>query len=45
MDDVVPRLAALEAALANADVELSTDLGGYAQTTSARAWRGTLRPL
>ena len=40
MDEVAPRLAAIEAVLANADVALSTDLGGYAQTTSARAWRG-----
>jgi hypothetical protein len=38
--DVEARLASVEAALANADADLSTDLGGLRETTSARLWRG-----
>jgi hypothetical protein len=34
------RLASVEAALANGDADLSTDLGGLRETTSARLWRG-----
>jgi hypothetical protein len=30
----------VEAALANADVELTTDLGGHHENTTARLWRG-----
>ena len=30
----------VEAALANADAELSTDLGGHLENTTARLWRG-----
>jgi hypothetical protein len=40
LDTIDDRLAALEATLADADVVLSTDLGGYQQRTQARVWRG-----
>jgi hypothetical protein len=38
--DVEARLASVEAALADADADLSTDLGGHHERTSARLWRG-----
>jgi hypothetical protein len=38
--DLAARLASIEAALADADVDLSTDLGGQREQTSARLWRG-----
>src|SRR5438067_6937184 len=33
-------LDSVEVAVANADAELSTDLGGHHELTSARLWRG-----
>jgi len=38
--DVEARLASMEAALADADADLATDLGGHRELTSARLWRG-----
>jgi len=38
--DVESRLASIEAALADADADLSTDLGGHRELTSARLWHG-----
>jgi hypothetical protein len=38
--DVAASLASVEAALADADADLSTDLGGLRETTRARLWRG-----
>jgi hypothetical protein len=38
--DVAAGLASVEAALADADASLSTDLGGHRETTVARLWRG-----
>jgi hypothetical protein len=38
--DLDARLASVEAALADADADLSTDLGGHHELTSARLWRG-----
>jgi hypothetical protein len=38
--EVAARLASVEAALADADADLSTDLGGHRETTRARLWRG-----
>jgi hypothetical protein len=38
--DVEAALASVEAALADADADLSTDLGGHHELTSARLWRG-----
>jgi hypothetical protein len=38
--DLEARLARVEAALADADAELTTDLGGHHEVTSARLWRG-----
>jgi hypothetical protein len=38
--DLEARLASVEAALADADADLSTDLGGHHELTSARLWRG-----
>src|ERR1700716_453689 len=38
--DVESCLASVEAALADADADLSTDLGGHRELTSARLWRG-----
>src|SRR5215207_10094086 len=38
--DVEARLAGIEGALADSLVELSTDLGGHHEVTSARLWRG-----
>jgi len=40
MADVAACLDSVEAALANADAELTTDLGGHHELTSARLWRG-----
>ena len=37
---VEERLASVEAALADADADLSTDLGGHVERTTARLWRG-----
>lgn len=38
--DLDARLTSVEAALADADADLSTDLGGLRETASARLWRG-----
>ena len=38
--DVEACLASVEAALADADADLSTDLGSHHELTSARLWRG-----
>ena len=38
--DLEARLASVEAVLADADAELSTNLGGHYEHTSARLWRG-----
>jgi hypothetical protein len=38
--DPTAGLASVEAALADADASLSTDLGGHHETTMARLWRG-----
>ncbi len=38
--DLEARLLSVEAALANADADLSTDLGGHHESTSARLWLG-----
>lgn len=38
--DVQARLDSVEVALADADADLSTDLGGHHELTSARLWRG-----
>ncbi len=38
--DIESRLASVEAALADGDADLSTDLGGHHELTSARLWRG-----
>lgn len=38
--DVEACLASVEAALADADADLSTDLGGHHELTIARLWRG-----
>ncbi len=40
MAEVAACLDSVEAALANADAELTTDLGGHRELTSARLWRG-----
>jgi hypothetical protein len=38
--DATSGLASVEAALADSDASLSTDLGGHRETTVARLWRG-----
>ena len=38
--DIEAYLASVEAALVNADADLSIDLGGHHELTSARLWRG-----
>ena len=38
--DIEVRLASVEAALADGDADLTTDLGGHQETTTARLWRG-----
>jgi hypothetical protein len=38
--DATAGLASVEAALADSDASLSTDLGGHRETTVARLWRG-----
>src|SRR5437660_3887093 len=40
MADVAACLDSVEAGLANADAQLTTDLGGHHELTSARLWRG-----
>jgi hypothetical protein len=40
LPDLHGALARVEAALLDADVQLSTDLGGQREVTSARLWRG-----
>jgi hypothetical protein len=38
--EVTAGLASVEAALGDGDANLSTDLGGHRETTTARLWRG-----
>jgi hypothetical protein len=38
--EVTAGLASVEAALADAEASLATDLGGHRETTTARLWRG-----
>src|SRR5438105_12940212 len=38
--DIAARLAGVEATLADADADLSTDMGGLRDATRARLWRG-----
>jgi hypothetical protein len=40
LSDVEQYLASVEAALQDADANLSTDIGGHREQTSARLWRG-----
>jgi len=40
MADIAACLDSVEAALADADADLTTDLGGHHELTSARLWRG-----
>jgi hypothetical protein len=40
LGDLEPYLAQVEAVLADAEVRLETDLGGYVERTTARLWRG-----